>query len=179
MLAVTLTEVLVPVVCVAVAVALAFGFLWLRDKVFHPRPTSAEVEAANKRFEERLLNPDLTALEAHFRCAMPHALRDLYANRDEILRGDFELVSAGARQESQPWFVAFYQPADVEHVGEAWPGTEEMFEFANDGCGNGYLIDPRVSDPPVKFHDHETGETERVADSLTAFLAMPRRKPED
>jgi len=39
------------------------------------------------------LNPDLAALEAHFGCAIPKELRELYANKEEIQRGDFEVLT--------------------------------------------------------------------------------------
>jgi hypothetical protein len=74
--------------------------------------------------------------------------------------------------------VAYYQPADAETVRESWPGLEKYFAFANDGCGNEYLIKPGDDDPPVLFHDHETGELTRVSDHFSEFMQWPRLEAE-
>jgi hypothetical protein len=44
----------------------------------------------------------------------------------------------------------------------------------NEGCGNEYLIDPREDNPPVLFHDHETGELSRLCDRFSEFKDWPR-----
>ena len=73
------------------------------------------------------------------------------------------------------WYLAFYEPADAQSLAESWEGCEPYFLFANDGCGNDYMIKPGVSDPEVLFHDHETGEIVQVAPSLSLFLASPKQ----
>jgi hypothetical protein len=65
-------------------------------------------------------------------------------------------------------------PADLNSVKDAWPGTERFFSFANDGCGNGYFIDPTLDDPEVLLHDHESGELTPVAGRLSEFMKWPR-----
>jgi hypothetical protein len=171
----SLTEFLVPVVYLFTIAALAIGFLWLMDKVTRRNPTKAEIEEQARRFEERLLTPDFAAVEAHFKTALPEQLKRLFSNKEEILRGDFEVEVAATKNECGPWFIAFYEPADAESVREGWPGCEPYFTFANDGCGNDYLIKPGGADPEVLFHDHETGEMVQVAPSLSVFLASPKR----
>jgi hypothetical protein len=176
--AMTAHDVLVPVVCVSTMVALAFAFLFVYDRIFRRRlPTKEQMAVFAKHFKGRLLNPDIQSLEKHFAHALPADIKALYQNREEILSQDFEVVGKDASGAEKVWSVDHYQPADLENVRDAWPDTKQVFEFANDGCGNGYTIDPRLENPPVMFYDHETGAWEKVADNFTEFMAMPRRKP--
>ena len=111
---------------VVVLVLIPLAIVLLNDLIFHRKPPKKERAAAAKRFEERLLNPDFTALEAHFGCPLPPALKELYANKDEIMRGDFEvIITQGGKKKT--WTVAFYQPADKEAVTEMWEGLEGKF----------------------------------------------------
>ena len=105
---------------------------------------------------------------------MPASLVSLYRDEREILRGDFSVAASPDAAEENRWDIAFYMPADLRSVKEAWPGTEKYFAFADDGCGNGYLVNPRLSDPPVLFNDHDTGELSQVADRLSDFMRWPR-----
>lgn len=126
------------------------------------------------RFDQRLLNPDITAFEQHYGHALPTALVALYQDDREVSRGDFYVAQSADAPKEDRWYVAFYLPADLSSVKDAWPGTEGYFTFANDGCGNGYLIDPRLDDPAVFCHYHETGEFRLVANRLSEFMKWPR-----
>ena len=171
--------VLIAIGCVLAVGVLAVGALWVIDKLFRRQPSKAEMDEYSRHFQERLLKPDFAAVEAHFGAALPDSLKKLYADKNEILRGDFEVVTKVEGAKSDPWFIAFYEPADAESLRESWPGCEPYFAFANDGCGNEYLIKPGVPDPEVLFHDHETSEMTKVAGALTAFLASPKQTPPD
>jgi hypothetical protein len=63
---------------------------------------------------------------------------------------------------------------DAEQLQGVWPGREKLLEIADDGTGNAFMVDPAGDDPPVLFHDHETGKVEEVSGSLTEFLKWPR-----
>ena len=123
-----------------------------------------------RRFKERLLNPDFLAIEKHFGSPLPQALMALYRNPAELNCGDFELERPEDEGGEDEFFIGFYEPADEESLKVFWPGTECYFTFANDGAGNGYMIDPRLPDPPVLFHSHESGEFEQVSDHVSKFL---------
>jgi len=157
---------------------LILAILLLKDRIFHRHPNKEERTAASKRFEERLLTPKIDELEGHFGHALPQDIKLFYSSREEILIENIEVVGADDKGNEKIWYIAYYQPVDIDNVRTAWPDTKEVFEFANDGCGNGYTVDPKVDDPPVMFYDHETGEWEKVADSFSKFMAMPRRQPE-
>ena len=156
--------------------ALAVALLFLNDWIFHRRPNKKEMAAFSKHFEERLLKPDIQALEQHFEHALPQALKTFYSSQEEILRENIEVIGTNSSGEKTVWNIAFFQPADLENVREAWPDTKQVFEFANDGFGNGYTIDPKLENPPVMFYDHETREWEKVADNFEDFLGMVRRQ---
>jgi hypothetical protein len=153
--------------------------VWLNDRLFHRTLSKAEWEEYSERFRERLLKPDFAALEAHFDCAMPKELKDLYADKKEILRGGFEVLTDKSGAPEHSWPVAFYLPADLESLRDVWPDCKELFAFADDGCGNGYLIDPRKPDLEVLFHDHEDSQITRVGLNLAGFISAPRRTSED
>jgi hypothetical protein len=149
--------------------------VWLNDKLFHRRPSKKELDEYSKRYNQRLLNPDFAALEFHFGCPILIKLKDLYANKEEIQRRDFEVLTKKSDGSEATWSVALYEPADLESLRDAWPDCKELFAFANDGCGNDYLIDPRKPLAEVLFYDHEGGEFVNVGLTLAEFITAPRR----
>lgn len=73
-----------------------------------------------------------------------------------------------------------FEPADAQAAtAHPWPGCEGLFPFANNGVGDRYLVDPRISDPPVVYLLHETGEIVELGVPLSAFLRAPRRAVPD
>lgn len=153
---------------------LAASIAWLRIRDRLIQPSRDKFAEYSRQFTERLENPDLPAVEELFGHPFPPSVQMLYANRRELLRQDFEVAAAPDADSARRWYLAFYQPADRESARETWPGLVKYFAFANDGCGNEYLIDPREDNPPVLFHDHETGELSRVCDHFSEFMAWPR-----
>jgi hypothetical protein len=160
---------------VCLIVGLAIGVLRLLDRLtLGSRKTSP---GDSRRFEERLHQPDFEALEKHFGCSIPVAFKQIYSNHAELDRAEFSVVPVGTHEENSPWFIASYVPADVESLRYRWPGTEAYLAFADDGCGNEYLIDPKDADARVLFHDHETGELSEVCGSLLQFMNWLRADP--
>ena len=138
------------------------------------RPSKKQMGEYSRRFLQRLRQPDFPALENHFGCTMPAPLRALYGDEVEFLRSNFTVAPAATTPEAERWFIADYQPADLQSARDAWPGLERLFAFADDGSGNGYLIDPHLPDPPVLLNDHETGEATQTCPSLSEFMRWPR-----
>jgi hypothetical protein len=160
---------------VVILLGLPLLIVWLNDKIFHRSPSKAKREEYSRRFEQRLLNPDFPAVEACVGCKLPDEVKKLYANKDEICQENFEVVLRQKEDSGGIWTVAFYLPADMEEMGDLSQDGNKLFPFANDGCGNEYLIDPRASGSEVVFHDHETGEFTRLGVNLTEFLSAPRK----
>ena len=155
-------------------IGLPLFIVWLNDKIFHRYPRRCELDEYSKRFTERLLAPQFAELENHFGCAIPEEIKCLYEDKAEIQKGDFEVTMAASDGSQQTWTVAFYEPADLESVRDGWQECDHLFAFANDGCGNEYVINPKETNTRVSFYDHETGEFTVVASSLSEFLQAPR-----
>jgi len=153
------------------------ALLVFRDRF--QRPSKKGIEEYSRRFTERLRHPDFAAVERHFGRPLPSCVQALYANHEELLRGDFETAATRDATPASRWYMAFYQPADGPSVKDAAPGMEKYFAFADDGCGNGYWIDPTEEDPAVLFHDHETGEVSLVCRHFTKFMRWPRWEATD
>ena len=160
------------VVLVGIFIVLPVLILWIRDKVLNRPPSPEEARAYSERFRTRLSSPDLNAVAEHFGCTVPTALRDLYGNPQERALSGVEVVPPDG---GDPIYICFYNPADAENLHSPWPGCEKYFAFADDGAGNELLVDPRLEDPPVLWHDHETGEIETVAQSLAEFMRWKRQ----
>jgi len=88
-----------------------------------------------------------------------------------LQREEFEVAASAS---ASRWSIAYYVPADARTVQEGMAGKRQYFEFANDGLGNGYFIDPTRDDPCVFFEDLETGKLEKVCDRFTEFMKWPR-----
>lgn len=150
--------------------------LWLIGRHLHPKLSEEELKENARKFEQRLLNPNIELVESHFGKALPAAIVELYANRDEILRDNFVVLSSEEAGEELACFIGFYEPCDAGSVGLSRPGCEGYFSFADDGCGNQYMVIPGDEDSPVLFFDHEGGEITEVCKSISEFMAWPRRE---
>lgn len=157
---------------IGILIGLPLILLLIRDRL--SQYSNKVIVDNSNPFDQRLLNPDIAALEQHYGHALPTALVALYQNDQEVIRGGFYVARSVDTSEENRWYVAFYMPADLRSVKDAWPGTERYFAFADDGCGNGYLVDPRLDDPAVFLHDHETGEFHPVANRFSEFMIWPR-----
>jgi hypothetical protein len=166
------TTIILVVVLLGIFIGLPVALLLARDSL--TRPSKKKIEAYSREFIQRLQHPDYAAVAKYFGRPLPECVRTLYANKEELMLSNFAVAASAAVPEEDRWYVSDYQPADGPSVQDAWPGLEKYFAFADDGAGNGYLIDPAESDPPVLFHDHETGELSRVSDRFTEFMRWPR-----
>ena len=150
--------------------------LWLVFRSgYEPTPDATE------RFRARQRSPDYDLFRRRFGCEPPRALTTLLADPSLLTSAGetFEVVLPGPHGDTR-WFVAWVEPIDAEHLGGAvWPGTEGYYDFANDGSGDKYLIDPRESDPQVFYYEHETARTRPVGATLSRFIAAPRIQPDD
>jgi hypothetical protein len=125
-------------------------------------------------YKERLLNPDFKYAEHYYGHSLSKALYQLYQNQDELLKEDFYAASKIESSEYM-YYIASYEPCDKKAIDVTWPGIEQYFSFAGDGCGNCYLIDPVQENSPVLFYDHETAEKTEICNSLEEFLKWPRK----
>ena len=154
-------------VLAVVVFVIVLPFFWLRHHR-HARQSKEKLLRQEQRtkFEHRQLNPDYAAFASHYGCEPPPPLRRLYEDRQNVLDENFDVVLSPR----DIHFIAWFEPMD----GQEWPDVEGFYSFANDGCGNPFLIDPRDSDPEVFFRDHEIGERESLGVRLSEFLAAKR-----
>ena len=96
---------------------LAVALLFLNDWIFHRAPSKEAKAAAGKRFEERLLKPDIRSLEEHFGHALPDCLKAFYTDRELLLRENIEIAGTLSNGDKTIWNIAFFQPADLEQGG--------------------------------------------------------------
>lgn len=145
---------------------------------WYTRMSKGDVEERLRRFSERLIHPDFAAIEEHYGRRLPKCVEALYSDPVEVKRAGFEVAFDRGAAEEGRWYVVYYQPADAESVKDAWPRLEMLFAFADDGFGNGCLIDPKEPEPPVLSHDHETGELTTVCETFSEFMLWPRMEVE-
>ncbi|APZ92696.1 SMI1/KNR4 family protein [Fuerstiella marisgermanici] len=160
-------------ICFAIVVAV--GVLRLVDRFSVGRPITAdERERRQRDFETRLACPQWDQLISHFGCNIPTTLRELYADVDSLRRESFYIVPPDAADESEHYFVAQFQPADLTTIEQAClPGDKTQFPFAIDDFGNYYFVDLTSHDLCVNYLDHDGGDLSRVADRLETFLKWP------
>jgi hypothetical protein len=155
---------------IAVGAAIMF---WLMSR--SERKQRARAAAASEKFEKRLASPDLDGLERHLGHALPASFCAMYQDRDLIMSDNILIGVPNPLENDDECYVAWFQPADTENIGAAWPGCDGLFPIADDGAGDQFLVDLRQPDPEVIYHLHETAERRGLGVSLSAFLAAPRR----
>jgi hypothetical protein len=155
-------------VLAVVVVVVVLPLTWLRRNR-RARRMKEEQQAAE--FEHRLLHPDYAAFRSHYGCEAPLPLRRLYEDRGSVLDSNFNLLLPSSRSR---YSVAWFEPMEDKE----WPDMEGFYAFANDGCGNQYLVDPQEADPEVVFLDHETGKRESLGVRLSQFLTAERKRRE-
>ena len=161
------------IVCILTLIV-AVSFLSIIDRIRYKLPSPKELAKIQQELKERLLNPEFKEIETHFGHSFPSDLKALYKDKTEILRMDFSVAQNEGMKGKDRFYVCSFDPADMQNVGNTYLACEKYFCFANDGCGNSYMIDPKLVDPPVKFHDLEEGKIETICPSLSEFLSWPK-----
>ena len=158
---------------IVVAIALLIAF----NTFFRSRQAKreAELQAYGERFKHRQVQPDFAAFTERYGCEVPPELRLLVSDSAWMRESEFNVQLPSS---PDPYYVAWFDPMDDEHMSVIWPGTEGFYPFANDGCGNSYLVNPRNSHLEVSFYDHEAGERELLSASLSEFLTAKRTADE-
>jgi hypothetical protein len=153
------------------------GFARLRT-----RPRAAELEVRREAYRSRLLNPQGDAVEQELGKKLPARLIRLYADRDLIQSGGFEIEPPrGNHRKREQWPLYCFEPLDIEALNDL-PYEDELgagFCFATTGSKSWYWMaasDTRAEDGAVIFLDYDGGKRhgEQVAESLAEFLAWPR-----
>lgn len=156
-------------VLAVIVFVIVLPFAWLRRQRRARKLSEQHSRQEQKaHFEYRQLHPDFAAFVSHYGCEPPLPLRQLYANRENVLDENFEVILPSG----DPYFIAWFEPMDEQE----WPDLDGLYSFANDGCGNQFLIIPREADPEVFFNDHETGQRKLLELRLSQFLVAERKR---
>ena len=152
-----------------------------------PPPVPQKRKSESEEYEERvkqLQNPRFDLIEAHFKHPVPQPLKELYQNREELLRWRFVvdvpvpqeiLDRAGDDAEFEQISVERYEPIDGKTM-ESWgPGMENYIEFASDGGEGIYCIDPRETDPEVHLFIMDGADLIPLEVPLSEFLSASKR----
>jgi hypothetical protein len=162
-------------IALSATIFLAIGW-WAWYEV---RKERTRANAASEQFARRLASPDLAGLERHLGHALPASFRAMYQDRELILSDDVLIDVPNPLEGDEECYVAWFQPADVESVGEVPPDCDGLFPIADNGAGDKFLVDLRQTDPEVIYYLHETGERKGIGVTLSAFLRAPRRPVPD
>lgn len=140
--------------------------------------TKKETEEYQRKIRESTANPDFDGFEAHYGYPLPAPLRELYRRSEEVGREDFHVAPSEESPKDERRFIAFYNVLGSVHWNISRPGCERLHQFADDGSGNGYLIDPSHEDPAVMLRSAQTGRIKKICDSLAEFMRWPRLEVE-
>ena len=115
------------------------------------------MRAEAERFCARQRSPQFGVIEARYGKPISSTLRELYSDMVEIQRESVTRVVPG-RPVDEPFYFCWYEPLDQESLDGQWDFASNLFEFANDGSGNKYAVDPTEPTGEIFFVDHETSE---------------------
>lgn len=113
-------------------------------------------------------------IQRHFGKPISVNLAQLYSNVKEILRHDIEKVVSGA-QEDENIYVAWYEPLDELSLQYRWPSHPKLFQFADDGSGSKYAVDPTDEEGGIFYLEHESGDIRPSGVKISEFLGLEER----
>src|SRR5688572_13245190 len=113
-----------------------FGFFKRRREATE-RARQVEVE----RFRDRQASPRFELVAARYGAPISQPLRDLYLNTGEIQRDSVSKIIPG--KPSDQWlYFCWYVPLDAESLGQQVGPDPKLLEFADDGSGSRYAVNP-------------------------------------
>lgn len=153
--------------------------LWITDRRRSRRrqeaPPALQV-AERQAYEQRILDPDWTAVERHLRRPGPQALRDLYADRELIVRRDLRY--------GDDHVISSFEPLDEQALQDATGRLGfDAVAIATTDFGDAVHLRPGAAEADhVYLTHHDGGDTEVLAESVSEMFvtlkwAHPARGP--
>ena len=161
-------ELLSIIIGITFVIGLAVIFLKIVDRLTIGSNSPKARANAARQFQARLLAPNFAELEQHYGCKLPKSLKHLFSDARLVLLTNLEVYGQGGDSEAV-WHIAWFYPMD-EIPNDALFESLNYLAFADDGFGNCYFIDPKLEDPAVQFHEHETGELSYVTNHLSDLV---------
>lgn len=151
-------------------------FDWLCEKV---NQREAKRREENQRIAasalHRLLSPDFDMIRRRFGKPISHELRQLYSS-DEILKENVLKQPPGSRR-GEGIGISWYIPMDEEALGEQWHKDDGYLDFANDGTGGCYTVDPTDNDAVIHYYHHEDGSIGSTGVKLRDLMSLIESDP--
>ena len=149
-----------------------------RDRAWMLRETPHLVEGVPEH-AARFREPDVAGLQRLYGRPVPTVYVEMHRSGETTVLESFVAVPPDAVSVSETWEVSGFVPPDPDGVSATWCVDRGELPVATDGFGNVYflrLAECDERDGPVDFISHDAGEggSERVADSLAAFLSWRR-----
>ncbi|MCE5326840.1 MAG: SMI1/KNR4 family protein [Planctomycetaceae bacterium] len=130
-----------------------------------------ERAAALEKFTQRQMNPQYDLIAEIYGKPISQSLRALYDNKVEILKENVEKIVPG--QSEDRWLcISWYDPMDREHIEEQWNPESRCYEFADDGSGSKYVVDPTDDNAQIYYFDHEGQEMKPTGATMVQFLSL-------
>ena len=128
-------------------------------------------EQEKEAFRQRQLNPRFELIEEYYGKPISPSLRALYEDKVEIQREFITKIIRG-KPEDDGIFVCWYDPLDRKHLGEQWEKSGTHFEFADDGSGSKWIVDPTDYRAIISFYEHETREVFPTGVLMSEFRTL-------
>ena len=119
-------------------------------------------------------SPDFELIQRHFGTPISASLSLLYSDLEEVLRHDIEKVVPAAR-EDESIYIAWYEPLDEQSLHHRWPSHLEFYQFADDGSGSRYAVDPTDEEGESYYLEHEFGDLRPTGAKIAEFLGLDER----
>lgn len=131
-----------------------------------------QARIAAETLKRRLLKPDYDVIARRFGKPISSELRRLYSDRDEIVKDCVNKQPVGSR-EDEGIFVCWYVPLDEEAISDQWHHDDGLFDFADDGTGSRYTVDPTDDNAEIHYFQHEDQTFRPTGVKLRELLSLP------
>jgi hypothetical protein len=165
-------------ICVGLAILSLRVLEWALSQ---PELTPEQREELERRYQQRLLQPQWSELQAYFGFDVRPAIEPLYADHELLHRTLFYFVPSEPEYPDEDHFIARFEPADAQTMKDVWFTIgANRFPFASDDFGNYYCVEvsPDGRDWPVFYADHDGqdgGDVSSVTASFAEFLRWETR----
>jgi hypothetical protein len=116
----------------AISLMLMGPLIWFLAPLWTAKRKKQQAAEQNRAHEEQLLlQPAFQEIELRLGFRVPQQMRELYADRETIVRTDFYVLDP--TEEDAVWLISRFLPANLHSVDQLWPKLGDAFVFATNG----------------------------------------------